>query len=176
MFPGLRPLVVLIALLAATGCQETIDRVRGKEPPPCPRIAILSDAAQYTQFRPGAGRDITDIAYEAEIVGYEGYCTHHEKNASIEVVLKLMIDVTRGPAGSDGASEIRYFFAVPDRAKQVFASPFKFERGTPKIRMIEDEIVVNIPMRSGDSVHNADIWVGFQLSPDQLELNRKRKR
>ncbi len=172
----LRALAVLSLALFASGCQEMIDRLRGKEPPVCPKVAILSDASKLTLFREGPGRDITDIIYELEVAGYVGDCALKDKTSHVELVLRPMFDISRGPAAFDGKGEIRYFIAIADRAKEIFTAKFKFESDKPRIRHVDDDIILDIPIRSGDTPYNTTVYIGLQLTPDQLEYNRKTKR
>ena len=63
-----------------------------------------------TKFKPGPGRDITDILFEAEIVNFAGDCDYDEGQAEIE--LSVQIRVERGPANKGRDDRVRIFRGV----------------------------------------------------------------
>jgi hypothetical protein len=167
---------MLAALLALSGCAEMKNRVMGKEPGKCPTIRVLADAAHQIKFKPGPGRDITDILYTVDLVDYQGSCGYRDKDSHVETAIKVMFDIDRGPANAQGLGEIQYFAAVEGRAKQVFSTKFKFQPSTPKLRQVDEEISIDIPIRPGDTPYNTVIWLGLQLSPDELDYNRRTRK
>ncbi|MBF0268291.1 MAG: hypothetical protein HQL44_06835 [Alphaproteobacteria bacterium] len=174
------PLKSLLPLLAAgvllSGCAEMKNRVMGKEPGKCPTINILADAAHLTKFKPGPGRDITDVLYTVDIVNYQGNCGYRDEDSHVETALKVMFDVDRGAANAQGLGEIQYFVAVQDRQKQVFSTKFKFPASTPRLRQVDEEVSIDIPIRPGDTPYNTVIWLGLQLTPDELDYNRRNRK
>ena len=62
----------LCLLAAACGILEKDQRYA------CPAVFILQDAQNLTRFKPGPGRDITDIRFEAEIFDFRGQCNFDE--------------------------------------------------------------------------------------------------
>lgn len=149
-----------------------------KAPEPCPRVAILADTASVTQFRPGAGRDLTDVTYEAEITGFKGACEYKDRGETVVVTAALQIVATRGPAGSAEAVSLPFFVAVADRgqsilAKEVFQSRIEFKPGRRRAG-VEEEMEQKIPLR-GRRGTDYEILVGFQLDPGQLDYNRRKR-
>jgi hypothetical protein len=169
-------LTILATALILSGCAEMKNRIQGKEAPKCPTIRILADAAHQTKFRPGPGRDITDILYTLDIVDYQGSCGYRDKDTHVETAIKVMFDIDRGAANVQGLGEIQYFVAVENRAKQVFQTKFKFQPSTPKLRQVDEEVSIDIPIRPGDTPQNTVIWLGLQLSPDELDYNRRTRK
>jgi len=169
-------LLLLAAALLLSGCAEMKNRVMGKEPGQCPTIRILADAAHLTKFKPGAGRDITDILYTVDLVTYQGSCGWRDKDTHIQTSIKVMFDIDRGPANLQGLGEILYFVAVENRAKQVFSTKFKFDPSMPKLRQVDEEVSIDIPIRPGDTPYNTVIWLGLQLSQDELDYNRNTRK
>ena len=106
-----------VAIVAATallslglgGC-STLEK---KQPPPCPEVNVLADAAKYTEFRPGPGRDITDQVLQGEITGYKGGCTYDKDTKLLTVALQVQMTFTKGPAASADQMRSQYFVAVP---------------------------------------------------------------
>ncbi|MCH7721637.1 MAG: hypothetical protein IH988_11735 [Planctomycetes bacterium] len=74
MKPPPRALAALFCLVA-TGCGlfGGDDYV-----PPCPRAVVLADAQSVTEFRPGPGRDLTDILNEGAITDLAGGCEYND--------------------------------------------------------------------------------------------------
>ena len=87
----------LCLLAAACGILEKDQRYA------CPAVFILQDAQNLTRFKPGPGRDITDIRFEAEIFDFRGQCNFDEDDGiwAVEVELLVQISVEKArPTGS----------------------------------------------------------------------------
>lgn len=171
--------LALAAPLALSGCTSFSEAFSKTKPPPCPPIYILSDTATITKFRPGGGRDLTDVELEAEITGYKGSCSYNEKGAAVEI--QVGMNVKRGPANTTRAGELSYFIAIPKfypapAAKAVFTVPINFPEGMDQARVNDEDVVMHIPVKDKDVVNNYEIYIGFQTSPDELEMNRRTKR
>jgi hypothetical protein len=163
--------------VALSGCAAFQKKVKQ---PPCPPIYILSDAAKITKYRAGAGRDLTDVEIEAEIVAYKGHCAYDPKGG-VEVEVQVSFDVRRGPANPSGTSELSYFIAIPKYypspdAKAIFALPVAFKPGVDQARVNDDVVSLTIPLGGGDIINDHEIYLGFQATPEELEINRRMKR
>jgi hypothetical protein len=139
----------------------------------CPRIGILREAAEATTFRPGAGRDATDVAYRARIVDYGGRCAIDA--GMVEVELDLRMAALRGPGAAGDRIGYQYFVAVTDPAQNILAREafdvdFVFE-GRPQAGSLE-QLTQRIPLPRGVDGRNYEILVGFALTPEQVEWNR----
>ena len=172
-----RGLAVGVAAALLGGCSLVSKPVA----PPCPPVYILSDAARVTKFRPGPGRDLTDVMIEAEIVAFSGGCTHEPKKNEVVVDLQVGFDVRRGPAANDRTAELTYFVAIPKfypaaEAKGEFVVPVTFPEGVDQARVVDDQVVLRIPRAEKDTVDDYVIYLGFQTSPEELEMNRRMKR
>lgn len=172
-----RPLLRLLALAAALPALSSC-AVLGKteEPPPCPPIFILGDAAQITKFRPGQGRDLTDVEAEGEVLGFSGGCTYDEKGALID--LQVTLGVNRGPADTDRKVDLTYFVAIPKfypapEAKAVFPVTITFPEGANFARHVDEEVVMRLPVKDKELIDSYEIYIGFQTSAEELEMNRK---
>ena len=169
----------LAASLVLSGCSGLTQAVTKVKPPPCPPIYILSDASHITKFRPGKGRDLTDVEMEAEVIAFKGTCSYDDKGATVEI--QVSFDVKRGPAGSSGKSELRYFVAIPKffpapEAKAEFTFPVAFPDGVNQARVNDEDVVMRIPVGDKDIINNYEIYLGFQTTPEELEMNRRAKR
>ena len=172
----LRRLVLALPLLAA-GC-GAFDR---SPPPACPRIGILSDAATLVKFRPGPGRDLTDVEHEAEILNVDRTCELRDKGTAVEVAVTIQFAASRGPAAPEATTiPLPYFVAVVERATQRIiareAIPGQIELPPGRRRAgVGEEITERIPLSTGRSPADYEILVGLELTEEQLQYNRRRR-
>lgn len=174
-----------------TGCETEVDVGKlnpfgGKKPviPACPKVRMLKDADKITQYRPGPGRDITDIMFEADMVGFKGDCEYigdAGKYTNVVVTLKVGFKVARGPSVSGDTAKVPYFLAIPEffpdaNAKQSFVREVKFPKNRTSVTVIDSEVEVSIPLDASRKGPDTQVIIGFSLSPEQLEFNRKRGR
>jgi hypothetical protein len=151
--------------------------------PACPNIIIVKDTSEMTSFRPGPGRDLTDVVLDARITRFGGSCEtslENDRSGQVEVDLQLFFQATRGPANDTREGEFSYYVAIADRggailAKKVFVTEFEFEGNRTRIGAVE-ELTQEIPLRPGELGEDFDIFVGFQLNPEQLDYNRDKLR
>jgi len=182
--PG-RFLVLLAGILLA-GCSA----LSKKEPgPACPTASVLEDANRITVYRPGPGRDIADIVYEARLISVEGDCSYQiDENAksdagpvykSVSVNLRPRFIVTPGPAMSGYTATVNYFVAIPEfyphpEGRSEFTAEVETSAARTQVDVTDSNIEISIPLnekRRGDSV---GIFVGFVLTDEQLRENRTR--
>ncbi|MDA0262468.1 MAG: hypothetical protein O3A21_09795 [Proteobacteria bacterium] len=165
----------LLLLFILTGCSNLFDRGPTEA---CPRLSILSEAAEITQFREGPGRDLRDVRFQ-------GRFGQIATNCDIEnglVVMRTSIEVVgaRGPAATESVGRFGFFVAVTDPAdrilaKEVFDSPLEFDTNQGRsgvVEQIEQTFALKPELRAAEYT----ILIGFQLTRDQLEYNRKNRR
>jgi len=149
-------------------------------PPPCPTVRIDSNTARFTEYREGLGRDITDIQYTAELVGFGGSCVHGDDGVTVMVDINFV--VTSGPAAVPGPIKVYYFVAIPQFfpdpvGKKVFDLEYAMSDGTNQSKQVSEKgIRVFIPLDTGKYAASYDIYVGLQLTNDQLRENQRRLR
>ena len=141
----------------------------------CPDAVILADAKRLTQYRPGPGRDLTDVEFEAEIARISGGCSFAKRELTVTLSADLV--ATRGPAASDGQVVLPFFVAITDQARNIVAKKV-FESAIPvpagqRRAGVREEIEQVIPLEAGEPVPYYEVVVGFQLTPEQLEQNRR---
>jgi hypothetical protein len=170
-------LAALAGLTLLSACSSTED-----EPTPsCPKVLILADAEKFTQFRPGKGRDITDIVAEGEIAGFKGACQFGKRNETIEMTLSVSFTLTRGAANADGLVSFPYFVAVPSMfpdpaGKAVMPVTVQFPGNLSKVRYNDEELTLSLPLGAGQGGASYEVIIGFQLDEDQVAYNRGKKR
>ena len=160
-------------LLALSGCKVFVK----EEPPPCPRVSILADAAKLVQFRPGPGRDITDIAYKVQVVNYAGSCFYEKESHVMTVNLQVGFDAERGAALADDRQEIQYFISVPTffpqpDAKEIFPLTLQFSKHAAGLHVTDQDAKISIPVKSIKELERYEVFIGLQLDEAQLDYNR----
>jgi len=165
--------VLPAGVLAACGIFDEEGR-----PPPCPIAAVVGDARTLALYAPGPGRDLTDVRFEAAIGATVVACEFDENELTAE--LRVEIIAQRGPADRDRRGNFEYFVAIADRdrnilAKERFTMAIEFPGNRTRVGVFE-ELEQTIYLKPGESGDDYDIYVGFQLSEDQLRENRARAR
>lgn len=162
----------LPALLLLSACGASGDNFA----PPCPGAAILRDAADLSRYR-GAGRDLTDAVLDARITGLGGSCKQ-DGPGIVATTVEVGMELTRGPAATNRQAEVAYFVAVVEGErildKQVFGVRSEFPANTDKLRLTGDPVELRLPVTPSKSASAYRIQVGFQLTPLELEVNRRR--
>ena len=82
-----------------------------------------------------------------------------------------------GPAASERIGQFNFFVALTDpaeriMAKEVFASPLEFQETQRRSGVVE-QIEQRFTLKSGERAVQYAILIGFQLTRDQLDYNRK---
>ncbi len=177
--PGRAAAILALAVAACTVFQEE------EPPPPCPRVSILGDAATLTKFRPGPGRDLTDVLYEGVVTNVTGRCAYANggkgANPTVSMDVALVIEAARGPANRDGRAAFPYFVGITDSSRNVlnkerFNVRVVFPGNRTRLVITDDPVNLEIPVKAGQSGRDFTIFVGFQLSREDLEYHRRARR
>ncbi len=153
-------------------------------PPPCPKINVLADAATLTKFKPGPGETLIDALFEAKIVDIGMACEHDidgdTREGTLNVDLQLLMEASRGPADKSREAQIRYFVTLTDNdhkilGKEVFDMKGVFPGNLTVTRITDEPMELEIPLSAGKTGRDYQIYVGFQLTRQQLEYNRRRR-
>lgn len=169
-------LVASVAALTACSSDES-------DLAPCPPARVLGDASELTRFGGGSGRDPVDIAFEASFRRVAGECGYREGGGDIDVELTVVLDIARGPALDAEAAAFSYFVAVSERsqdasgepailARQSFAVEVPFPEGRKGLRYT-DTLEVTIPRANGRPVRDYVMYLGFELTDEELRYNRR---
>lgn len=141
----------------------------------------MDQAKKVTLYRPGPGRDLTDVAFDVQIgdIAYE--CSYDFDNAgnSVTVGVNVLFVAQRGPAAEQNRIEVPYFVAVtnPNRhilTKKLFTLEIVFEGNAVRAQTVE-KLAQTIPFPVGGNGAAYKTFIGLQLTPKQLEdLRRER--
>ena len=163
-------LAVMLGLSACTG----------EPPPPCPFARVDSTTARLTEYGDTRGRDVTDVAYEVNLVSFEGDCIH--RGDGVDVVMDIDFVVTTGASAAPGEITFEYFVAIPQyypdpAGKQVFPITLDLPRQTgARTRLTEENVRVFIPLRDREPAASYDVYMGLQIDALQLRDNQNRQR
>lgn len=175
-----RRATLLCTALLAIGLTVSACSAFRKEIPQyaCPKVLILGDAGSLVRFKPGPGRDITDILFEARIANFVGGCEYTEDGVGI--TLRVQIAVERGAANRDREIALEYFAAIPayqPRPEGKSILPVSGSFADNRSRLIyEDEVDLTIPLETGSDGPDVEIVLGFQLTPEEIAYNRSLRR
>lgn len=170
--------IVLISTLLALSACKAFDKA---EPPPCPRVSSLADSVTLTKFKPGPGRDLTDVQYLAELTSYHGSCHYDPEAKMMHVNLEIGIDAERRPALGGRTVSMAYYIAIPTfypdpKAKQILPVTLQFDSDSNRVHYTDSEVEVLIPMSDFKDLAKYEVFVGLQLTPEELAFNRQQKR
>ena len=166
--PTLAALLALTGMLSACGTDA--------DPLICPPVVTVPEAATLVKFT-GTGRDLTDVLFEAQIQAEGVRCDLKEGSLATEI--KVNLAALRGPADKEHVARVRYFVAIATKTQEVvarreFDSELPFEGNRTRV-VIRDELDQRFPLSPGTTGADYRIYVGFALSPEELEYNRENR-
>ncbi len=171
--------LALSALFVLVACQKGPERL----PPACPVIKIVQDASELTLFKDGPGRDLTDVTLEARVVEFGGFCDtdidEDDRTGEVDVDMEVLFEASRGPASTARDGSLTYFIAIADASEKVlvrktFDFSFEFEGNRNRIGVIE-KLSQRIPLKAGQVGEDFQIFIGLQITDEQLEYNRAKR-
>ncbi|MEQ8267221.1 MAG: hypothetical protein RH982_08490 [Parvibaculum sp.] len=173
--------LLLAAALGLSGCSwlgvtdETEDG--GSTLFPCPAVGVLNETDHVTLLS-GKGTDLTDVVAKAEIGKVVSKCSYNIDESTIVVDIAFDGIAELGPAATSRDLKLNTFVAVTRRfntfdKKQVYDVPVTFEPGQRQIRFVKTVDGTILPYGDDADGRIYQILVGFQLTPEQLEYNRR---
>jgi hypothetical protein len=175
---GLAAAGIAAVALWSSSCSSTPDA-----PLVCPEVALVSDAMTITRFLPGRGEDITDVDFAAELTDIDSRCTFvggGDQDQTVVVALAPAITAVRGPANADRKATIDYLVSVTDQDQNILSVQrfpvsveFVGNRSRATVTDNDPPVTVAIPLAPERSPEDYQIFVAFQLAPQELEYNRR---
>jgi hypothetical protein len=163
-----------IAGFAIAGCS-----LFEKAPQVCPKVSILSEAAEMTSFRPG-GSDVTDVVFQGEVNSVASECKYDKDSKVITMTATLTLVAARGAALKQGDVTLPFFVSIIDNktvkvlGKKIFQSAVPFPEGHRRSG-VSEVITERFTVGAGHGITDYEILVGLQLTEEQLEYNRKQR-
>ena len=174
----LKPALLMPLLVAALAACSGTDK--NTFAPACPRAAILADAADIIRYRDGGGRDLTDLVMTGRILGVSGACKPGDTARQLATSMQVTLQVTRGPAMVGRSADVTIFVAVSEGDdildKKMFPVHVEFAPNVDTVRLTTDAISTTLPISPDKSGAAYALTAGFQLTPEELEMNRSRPR
>jgi hypothetical protein len=147
----------------------------------CPRITILADGADLTQYQAGAPADLTTMVVDARIAGFDATCDYASRDRrALDVRVTPRFQLERGPASGGRALEVPWFVALSDASdaevldRQAFTTRAALAANLPRATTTGQTARLRLPIGDGVSASNYVVRLSFQLTPDQLAQNRAR--
>ncbi len=144
----------------------------------CPQVAILEAPGELTRFSGGKIGEISDVRFQAKMEVTHAFCDIDEKAIFVTVDAKL--GVIRGPAETTGEVDFSFFVAILNGQKEVIlrqAFPIIVQFDGPKRKIeFEDSINFQIDQKKNVDPGTYTIYGGFEMTPEELEFNRRRLR
>ncbi len=143
----------------------------------CPSIAAVNDARDVVVFAPGERKITKNVVYAGLIVDAGLSCTIEGEAVQVSGEVEIMLEV--GDANPDRSVSAPFFVAITDLdsgmivSRQQFEADFKFGRrsDTKITKYFEETLDLSVP----NPPIRTQALVGFQLSREQLEFNRRRR-
>lgn len=171
---ALAPALALVLPLALAACGGF--GPKQEFPPVCPKLALLKDGADITRFSP-RGQDVTDLVLDGRLTAVPANCTYG-KGSTVAASLKVTMDLARGPAAGGRDLDVPYFIAVSRAGqvvdKQVYTLRASFPPNVERMSVTSDQVDMVFPVSAEVPASAYQIFVGFQLTPDELQRNRSR--
>lgn len=138
----------------------------------CPQVYLVEETTHYTDLAPGAGSDLLDVRYDARMTNVEWLCNFYTDENRVEMEVRFGMRAMMGPAADSSQARFPYFVVVADPggkiiAKQIFAIDIAFPGNALEVGHVESAIQ-KLTYASLARASEYTVYIGFQLSPDQL--------
>ena len=140
----------------------------------CPDVKVIAELGNLVRFKPGDGRDITDVVMEAQFEEVRGECSVDDDE--VEMALLVVITARRGPASQVLSDDFSLVAAVTDQDRTILSrrtvpGTFDFSGNRARVRYLE-RLKIDIPKQEQQGARDFIVFIGFDLTRDQLQFNR----
>ena len=143
----------------------------------CPQTRKVRFADTVMQFKPGVPASLDSVQYGAKIGEVFGACTL--KNGILDIKLDIRFTVERGAKFDKYVFPIPYFIVVyrtGDQAIQKLPKTVEANFGRNTVGTFSAEVSEKIKVAPSDNLQNLELFIGFQLTPEQLAYNKQQGR
>jgi hypothetical protein len=169
-----RFLLVAVPLVALASCGPDKDVFA----PACPQPRFVQPLSDLVRFRPGGGQDITDLVLQGRMQQVTGKCEYGDKKTELLTTVTVFIDLQRGIAMPGRHAEVPIFVAVTEngeiRDKKIYNLQVDFPSNIERSSVASPEIDMTLPISPTKSGAAYGIVAGFQLTPEEIAINRQR--
>lgn len=145
----------------------------------CPTFLVLADAQEITQFKPGSGRDVTDIQYTGRIKHVDYTCKEITAKGKdyIDANLVISAEFEMGAAADVRNPTFQLFTALSQSNEKIIAKSYFDLRARFKDKSRRAEVKqyikkIRVERDTTVPVEDHQLYMGFQLTPAQLGYNR----
>ena len=143
----------------------------------CPSLGSLKEAETLTRFRPGTGRDLTDIMLQAKIGRVVGTCEVKQSTLTGKVTLGVELLGERGPALEIDMASLEYFVVIeaPNgeiASREAFVLSMDFRKNVLETRAV-DYLTFTIPNASPEALRAYRVFVGLQMTRDEWDFSQR---
>ena len=141
----------------------------------CPQAMRVQDATILTRFKPGTGRDRTDVLFQAEVGKVSIACKPRSNRVDVDLTMEIL--VAEGPALKERVANVGYFVRLLDAYGNIvqganFNADYRFS-GNRTREASSEQIAVNIPLAEGQAGGAFVLAVGLLPTPEELDYNRR---
>jgi hypothetical protein len=169
--------VMVAAGLAVAGCgAPRLDDLLV----PCPGLTLPADVADLTRYQPDSPPDLSTMVLDARVTGIDGSCRRGRRDQTLDSSIAVRFQVDRGPAAPSRAFQLPWFIALLDARtnevinRQSFIMNGQFAVNTTRANVTSQSVDIAFPVGGGRRVQDYRILVGFQLTEDEVAMNRRR--
>ncbi len=171
---GIAIVTTLLAGLVVASCSSAPPRAEV-----CPVVSFIGGLDKVTVLGEQGGADLANVLYSAELTQLEAVCTFKRKGAEVSAEFLLIAD--RGLGDRERVARPTYFVAITDpqgnvMAKEIFQAEIPFNDNRRRVGR-KEEIEPFIPYQGSDGDFTGyRVLIGFQLTPEQVEFNKRYRR
>ncbi len=179
LVPGFRRIRLLsviaaacLPLLVLSGCDNNPDETAAQ----CPKFSLLPHYDGATLLRYTArGTDLTDLVLNGRITDVKGDCIGVLGAKDVKAKAHVIMVFTRGPAAPGPDTEVRYGMGIIKKGEvlgepKVFTQHVVFPPNVNTIQVEGQEVDFDFPTPHGLSGPDYQVYVYFQLTPQELAL------
>lgn len=150
---------------------------------PCPEVVVAPGADRFTTYQDTRVRKIIDVIVDSEMMVGRTKCDWDLDSETAAGMLEMSVvpefEAYRGRANKDGLIEVPYFVSLLDGennpiSKQTFVFKHKFPGSGRKALFVDAPVLLNIPIKGGQTNKDFRIFIGFQLTKEQWLDNQRR--
>jgi hypothetical protein len=140
----------------------------------CPKIMAAPGADTIAIFGP-TGHELKDVVVGGKIDAISAQCAPGKDMIVMNAAIRFEAERI---SNAITEASFPYFVALVDPSRKVltenqFSVSFKFLPAEPARHVPTENITVNLPVKDQATGSDYTVFVGFQLTPDQLALNRQ---
>ncbi len=170
-----RSLVLVLGLPLLGACQT--ERMLAK----CPSTGVLAEASSMSFFAPGKTMIPANLVYRIDLWRSTTSCSVDKDEHTSDSDLELSFRGYRQKGGGAAEYRVPFFVAINDSDgnlvyKKIYSTNLIFQAGQTQVDFTQPLEGIVVRMAHSKQAFDYHLIVGFQLTQQQLEYNRKNSR